>query len=440
MTAVARSDFHMVVETDTCSGCGALCRAVPVQRPFNPRWNCRCRLQQMHGLRFVCCGLCHRCAPPGAPPLRRNIPATGQHRRMEVAAYCIAGDAGTGFHRCRDHFSSAQNMKNFAMVATLVSLLGTRVCAHIDPDLEADQPITTVRAYLDTLERAGFSGAVLVEFHGNKVISEGYGYSDVLHGRRNSSQTVFDIGSVTKQFTAAAILKLEMEGRLSTDDKLSRFFKAVPGDKSEITIHHLLRHSSGLQSTIGGDYDSITAADFIDSVMRSPLIFTCGAAFSYSNIGYSLLAMIIERVSGVPYETFLYENLWRPAGMEQTGYRHPKFDEGLTAIGYHNDDRIWGRPTEKRWDADGPYWHLKGNGGILSTVEDLFRWNQALSTGKVLSEHAKTKMYHPRLKRRGRHWFILCLRLGRSQNREEHDTPLAQRCEWHIPCRFLPIR
>ena len=289
-------------------------------------------------------------------------------------------------------------MNYVAIVVGFLSLLGGRVCAHSVPGLETEEPVGTVRAYLDTLEQAGFSGAVLVEFHGKIVISKGYGYSDMLHGRRNSSRTVFDIGSVTKQFTAAAILKLEMEGRLSTDDKLLRLFENVPADKSDITIHHLLRHSSGFRSSIGDDYDGIAETDFIDSVMRSPLKFACGAAFSYSNIGYSLLAIIIEKVAGVPYETYLYENLWRPAGMEHTGYRRPDFKEELIAVGYYNDDRIFGKPTEKPWDADGPYWHLKGNGGILSTAEDLFRWNQVLATDKILSEHAKAKMYRPRMR------------------------------------------
>ncbi len=289
-------------------------------------------------------------------------------------------------------------MKYIAILVVLVSLVAAGACAQPVREAEAGAPAARVRAYLDTLEQAGFSGAVLVEFHGKVVISEGYGYSDVLNLRKNSTRTVFDIGSITKQFTAAAILKLEMEGKLSTDDRLSKFFKNVPGDKSGITIHHLLRHASGLTSNVGRDYDRITEAAFIDTVMRSPLKFPCGTAFSYSNIGYSLLAIIIERVSGIPYERFLYENLWRPAGMEQTGYKRPDFDEKLIATGYFSDDRVWGKPTEKLWDADGPYWHLKGNGGVLSTAEDMFRWNQALATDSILPERAKEKMYHPRLR------------------------------------------
>lgn len=272
------------------------------------------------------------------------------------------------------------------------------VPAQAVPESGDEKAIVAVRAYLDTLEKEGFSGAVLVGVHGREVIANGYGYGDVQHGRKNTPQTVFDIGSLTKQFTAAAIMKLEMDGRLSTDDRLSAFFDNVPGDKREITIHHLLRHASGLRSSLGGDYEPITGRDFIDSVMRSALRYPCGTTFSYSNIGYSLLGMIVEKVSGVSYEDYLYENLWRPAGMEMTGYTRPEFPEELVAAGYLNDDRLWGRPTEKAWDSDGPYWHLKGNGGVLSTVEDLFRWDRALSTSRILSENAKAKMYRPALR------------------------------------------
>jgi CubicO group peptidase (beta-lactamase class C family) len=289
-------------------------------------------------------------------------------------------------------------MKYTGIILGLLTVVGAMVCAQAGPDPSAGTDVHAVRAYLDTLEQTGFSGAVLVEHRGKEVISQGYGYREVRHRRRNSPQTVFDIGSITKQFTAAAILKLEMEGRLSTDDTLSLFFDNVPGDKSKITIHHLLRHSSGLQSVVGGDYDRITEARFVDTVMKSPLKFASGTAFSYSNIGYSLLAIIIEKISGMSYETYLYENLWRPARMEMTGYRRPDFREDLIATGYDNDDRIWGKPTEKAWDSDGPYWHLKGNGGILSTTEDLFKWTQALSTDSILSANAKGKMYHPRLR------------------------------------------
>ena len=180
--------------------------------------------------------------------------------------------------------------------------------SRIDPKLAKE-----IQSYLQKLEEVGFSGTVLVEVDGEKVISKGYGHSNAAQKIRNAPHTIFDIGSVTKQFTGAAILKLEMQGKVSTADKITKYFVDVPSDKSEITIHQLLRHSSGLPSNVGGDYEAITESDFVDKVMKSTLRFPSGTDFSYSNIGYSLLAMIVEKAAGQTYEAFLQENLWKPA-------------------------------------------------------------------------------------------------------------------------------
>lgn len=257
--------------------------------------------------------------------------------------------------------------------------------------------VNKIDNYLEKLNEIGYSGSILVSVNGKPVISKGYGYSDPELKKKNSPQTIFDIGSVTKQFTAAAILKLEMQGRLSIDDKISKYFQNVPPDKAGITIHQLLRHSAGLPSVVGGDFEKITEADFIEKVFASSLRFPAGTGFSYSNVGYSLLALIIEKVSGQSYERYLYENLWKPAGMETTGYTRPNFDKTLIAVGYRMNER-WGKPTERQWDRDAPYLHLKGNGGILSTTGDLFKWDRALFTDYILSKKAKEKYYHPVLR------------------------------------------
>ena len=257
--------------------------------------------------------------------------------------------------------------------------------------------VKKVEAYLNELEKIGYSGSVMVAFDGKPVIARGYGYSDREARIKNSPKMISDIGSITKQFTAAAILKLEMQGKVSTDDKITKYFQNVPPDKSNITLHNLLRHEAGLPGGIGRDYEKITEAEFLEKLFATPLRFPVGTKYAYSNVGYSLLAMIVEKVSGQPYEKFLYENLWKPAGMEMTGYSRPRFDKNLIATGYKNDER-WGRPTEKEWPGDAPYWHLKGNGGILSTTEDMLKWDRALTTDKILSKEAKKKYYFPALR------------------------------------------
>lgn len=271
---------------------------------------------------------------------------------------------------------------------------------HAAPGQNAGAPSTKQRIenYLTALEGVGFQGSVLVTLQGEVLLSNGYGFLDRQAATRNSVGTIYDIGSITKQFTAAAILKLEMEGKLSVEDPLSKYFPDLPADKKNITLHDLLRHQSGLIANIGGDYEKISEEEFVRQVFASGLRFEVGSAFSYSNIGYSLLAMIIEKVSGQSYEMYLYENLWKPADMETTGYTRPEFSARGIAVGYDQDDKAWGSPIDRAWDHTAPYWHLKGNGGILSTLGDMYKWHVALRGDSILSAEAKRKLYTPRLR------------------------------------------
>ncbi|MDQ4123644.1 MAG: serine hydrolase [Acidobacteriota bacterium] len=261
----------------------------------------------------------------------------------------------------------------------------------------AAKTVKRIESYLNKIESVGFSGVVLVELNSRKVVSKGYGFRNDERKLKNTPDTVFDIGSITKQFTGAAVMKLEMQGRLNTDDKISKYFSGVPADKAEITIHQLLRHSSGLPSVVGGDFDPISQSEYVEKAFSAPLKFESGSQFSYSNVGYSLLAMIVEKVSGQSYEQFLYENLWKPANMESTGYTRPNFDMDLIAVGYR-DGVVWGKPNEQAWDKDAPFWHLKGNGGILSTTEDLYKWHQELNSDGILTREAKEKYFRPKLR------------------------------------------
>lgn len=281
----------------------------------------------------------------------------------------------------------------------LIVLLGCIIFESCASSTEPGEEETTpekVAGYLSTVEHQGFHGAVLVVQEGKNIISEGFGLSDIDKQIPNTDSTIFDIGSITKQFTAAGILKLEMAGKLSVDDLMSKYFDNVPEDKQSITLHHLLTHSAGFPGGIGGDYEDITTEDFISRAMNTPLRFIPGSDYNYTNVGYSLLAIIIERLSGQTYEEYLRENLFLPAGMESTGYLIPKWNGSLMATGYRNNNR-WAKPTEK-WTSGEISWHLKGNGGILSTVKDMYKWHQALLTNDILSAEAKGKFYKPHVR------------------------------------------
>ena len=245
----------------------------------------------------------------------------------------------------------------------------------------------------DTFVEEGFSGALLVAKDGEVVLQKGYGFADREKKLTVSSETVFDIGSITKQFTAAAILTLEMQGKLSTSDRIGKYFGKVPRDKRKITLHRLLTHTAGLRDVFGPDYREMTRDQIIERAMSGTLKYEVGEQYFYSNAGYSLLGAIVELVSGQPYETYLRETLFLPAGMHDTGYRLPDWPEEQLAVGYDETGRRWGTPLEKLWDTDGPYWNLRANGGILSTVGDMYRWHLALQGEAILSPGAKAKLF-----------------------------------------------
>ena len=235
----------------------------------------------------------------------------------------------------------------------------------------------------------GFSGVLLVARDGRIVIAKGYGYADLGHKVPFTAETVFDVGSITKQFTAAAIMRLVSDGKLSVDDPLEKFFADVPPDKRAITLHHLLIHGSGLFGELGGDYQVAPRDDVVRQMLAMKPAAEPGAKYRYSNGGYSVLAAVVEIASGQSYETYLREKLLLPAGMKHTGYRLPDWSQSVLAHGVLPKGIDWGTPLDHRWAEDGPYWNLRGNGGILSTVGDLYRWHQALLTDKVLPESAR---------------------------------------------------
>jgi CubicO group peptidase (beta-lactamase class C family) len=254
----------------------------------------------------------------------------------------------------------------------------------------------TIDRYLQKATLNGYAGSILAAKEGNIILKKGYGLADIEQQKAQNSETVFSIGSISKQFTGAAILKLEMQGKLKTTDLMSRYFKDVPKDKQNITLHHLLTHSAGFDHTLGGDYELINREDFIKLALKSPLLFNVGEKYEYSNVGYSLLGIIVELVSGKGYEQYLNEHIFIPAGMKNTGYLLPRFDKARLAVGYRNGER-WGSAMDRQWMADGPSWHLRANGGILSTVGDMFLWYRALEGEKILSATAKEKYFYPHI-------------------------------------------
>jgi CubicO group peptidase (beta-lactamase class C family) len=248
--------------------------------------------------------------------------------------------------------------------------------------------------FMTRLEGFGYSGALLVAKNGEVIVHKAYGWRDAQRRLPYTTDTVADIGSITKQFTAAAILALEEEGKLSTSDPMAKYFRDVPPDKQAITLHQLLTHSAGFPGEIGDDDEAIGREAFVKRALSTKLLFAPGTGYEYSNVGYSLLGAIVELVTGGPYERYLHDRLFARAGMEQTGYVIPKWDRLKLAPGVL-DGRPWGTALDRPWAADGPYWNLRANGGILSTPADMYRWSVALDGGKVLSAAWRKKLFTP---------------------------------------------
>ncbi len=267
--------------------------------------------------------------------------------------------------------------------------------------IQPDETINAIRMETEDLTtidkkliKRGFSGVVLVTQNDKILFNKAYGRKNSKENGLNGINTVFDICSITKQFTGAGILKLSMQNKLSINDKLSKYFDTVPNDKKNITIHQLLTHSSGLTAGIGDDYDTITEEEFLKQVFKSKLISTAGEEFHYSNMGYSLLALIIEKTSGMDYETFLNITLFKPLKMKNTGYVIPDWKTNEVANGFLDGVEAK-KPNEENWSKQGPYLNLKGNGGILTRASDLLLWSQSIIDSTVLDEESTSKYLYP---------------------------------------------
>ncbi len=274
------------------------------------------------------------------------------------------------------------------MVAFLVSK-GADANAPIPP------PDRLVDALFNSLFRSDGPGAAVLAARDGKILFEqGYGMGDLEHGVPVKLETKFRIGSITKQFTASAILKLAEGGKLSVQDKLSKFIPDYPrGD--EVTVHHLLTHTSGIHSyTSKPEFlekvtESAKPEDHIKSFKDDPYDFNPGQKWSYNNSGYFLLGYIIEKVSGQSYGDYLKMAFFKPLGMEDTGVHEQTGKLKFEAIGYSFEDGRINKALDWNMSKAG------GAGALYSTVRDLYRWNEAVFNGKVLNESSLKAAFTP---------------------------------------------
>jgi len=271
----------------------------------------------------------------------------------------------------------------------------------------AQQLSSKFEEYASSEVNAGrFSGAILIARDGKVLMSKAYGLANIENDVPNTPQTKFRIGSLTKQFTAMTILILQERQKLNVQDSICKYLPQCPETWQPITIHHLLTHTSGLPNymyTVNlteeeRAYSPLTRD--IERLRKGSLEFAPGTKFNYCNSGYVLLGHIIEKVSSKSYGDFVRDNIFEPLKMVNTGYDYNGLILKHRAEGYslRGDTLI----TAPFVDMSVPF----AAGGLYSTVEDLYLWDQALYTEKLISKKSLEMMFTPFKKQYGYGWFI----------------------------------
>jgi CubicO group peptidase (beta-lactamase class C family) len=259
-----------------------------------------------------------------------------------------------------------------------------------------------------------FNGAVLVAENGKVIFKKGYGMANMEWNIPVETDTKFRLGSITKQFTSMLILQLVQQGKIKLDGKLTDYLPEYRKDTGDrITIHQLLNHTSGIPSYTGlpnffADIsrNPYSVSDFVKKFTSGDLEFEPGTRFSYNNSGYFLLGAIVERATGKPYEQVLKERIFDVVGMKNTGYDHHETILPKRAAAY--EKRPGGYINAPYLDMSLPY----AAGSLYSTVEDLYLWDQALYTDKLLSPQLKELMFKPGMNDYAYGWVVRKAPLG----------------------------
>lgn len=262
---------------------------------------------------------------------------------------------------------------------TLV-LVGVTMALALTPAFGADR--SAQFAAIDAAEAAapGFGGVVLIEEHGTPIFRKAYGYADREHKIPFGFDTVAQIGSITKSMTALAIVTLARAGKLDFAKPVKTYLPDAAEPAASATLHQLLTHHAGIADTCGDDFDRVSKSDLLHRCMAMPLAHAPGTD-NYSNMGYAILAAVVEQISGQTWEGYLGQHIWQPLGMNRTGFAHLEdVPREAFAIGYL--EKPQGIISDNIAALGGNDWNLKGNGGIQSTATDMERYWRAL-TGRL---------------------------------------------------------
>ena len=296
----------------------------------------------------------------------------------------------------------------FVIFFCFISLIS---CSYVNANSSVGGKIGIYLAALQL--NKNFNGAVLVAQNGKILKSAGYGFTDYEHKIKNTPKTIFPLASLSKQFTAMAIMQLYEKGSLDLEDKLSKYIPDYPRG-NEISIYQLLTHTSGItcDPILSKHFISDNIIDVINTFKNLPLLNNPGEKYGYSNCGYILLSYIIENITGNTYADYIKANIFEPLGMNNSG----SFCTGkdIQVQGYASDLDFTGL------DIDYMINRLFGAGGLYSTVEDLYLWDKALYTDKLVSKKTIDKIFTPNKSSYGLGWFVFNNSLGKTVHHGGH--------------------
>ena len=247
----------------------------------------------------------------------------------------------------------------------------------------------------------GFSGAIAIEKSGELILKKAYGLANRTTGEPLTESTPFIIGSLAKQITAAAILKLESEGKLGVSDPLSKFYPNAPEHSRGLTLHQLMSHSAGLPYFSNSSLMEQKPRDEkMQELIQLQPDFAPGSKFSYSNPGYTLLAGVIEKASGMTFEEYLRSRFFMPLGMSETGFIAESDRWKKNAPHSYSEGNDEGALSDWREGAE-----FAGAGNIVSTIGDMYKWETALSTSKVLPDSSRSKLFTAHIPTQGKNGY-----------------------------------
>lgn len=289
-------------------------------------------------------------------------------------------------------------MRRYLLICIQFLALGRAAIAQ--PIVKGPQAVR-IDLLLRNITPFGFSGVIAVEKNGGFILKKAYGLANRTTGAVLTESTPFIIGSLSKQFTASAILKLESQGKLKLTDTLGRFFAEAPAYSRGLTLHQLMTHSAGLPYFSKSSLmEQKPRKEKMQELIQLEPEFTPGSKFSYSNPGYTILAGVIEAASGMSFEQYLRTSFFDPLGMSETGFvaEHDRWKD----IGPHSYSDGNDEGALSDWPEGAEF---VGAGNIVSTVGDLHKWEAALKASKVLPDSSRAKLFTPHISTQGKNGY-----------------------------------